>query len=84
MEDRLKTRQLLIAELEAERQHRKIVTELLRSAEYAFTHLPFDHASRRGVLIDVRRYLQLPAEGSTVADHRVLTRTGIGDARAER
>lgn len=69
-----KTRNLLIEELQAERKARELADGLLRSAEYAFTHLPFDHASRRGVLADIRRHLHIDPKGSQSADFAALRR----------
>lgn len=58
MEDTQKTRGLLIAELQALRVRHERAIKLLQTAEYAFTKLPFDHASRRGCLADIRRLLE--------------------------
>ena len=61
MQDINKTRGMLLDELLGERHRREDAEDLLRAAEYAFTHLPVDHASRRGVMADIRRHLNMPA-----------------------
>ena len=72
MEDHQKTRGLLLEELQRERRDADTATILLRAAEYAFTHLSFDHFDRRNVLAKMRDYLKLPATGSEARAYHVL------------
>lgn len=72
MEDSQKTRGLLLDELRQERRVADRALILLRAAEYAFSHLPFDHASRREVLRLIRVELRLGEAGSGRDGHHVL------------
>ena len=54
MRDAQKTRALLIADLVKCRQDRTEMSKLIRKAADAFTHLPFDHATRREVLKELQ------------------------------
>ena len=74
MRDEQKTRGLLMADLSAARERVETAERLVRAAEYAFSHLPFDHAERRDVLARMRAFLHLPATGSTSGDVHALRR----------
>jgi hypothetical protein len=84
MEDSQKTRGLLMDDLRAERRACDRAILLLRAAEYAFSHLPFDHASRRDVLRRIRAELQLPEGGSAASASGALMDLGELDARGGR